>query len=537
MLVQIHLDHPHEHYTNLDIIRGRVLLRVPNPSNVSSIIVKLEGESRTRLMAPVRPDRPDRQRPVLEVHKFLYKTQLLFPQNMRMEDLAANPKASFTINAGDFEYPFQFKVSGGLSGKADWFNFNADSAECGLPTAEQPEHERVSNPLLRTACETLLTSFSSFANMALEVAKTPTQHVKTTLPPSLSGFPGEAEIRYFVKVTVARPQFFKENARAIANFTLLPIEPPRPPKADGEAYARRQHQFLDHVPSGAAGKKPGFFDRKSSATNIPTSPSLSSVTPRVTVDARLPNPAILTCNQDIPMRLLVKNNSERTGNLYLQMLQIELIGYTKVRAHEVSRTESGSWIVASMSNMAIPIGAPTDRVGTEIPINPEYWSGKPIPNTVAPSFQTCNLSRHYELEVRVGLGYGSYKHGEDQLVVMPLRLPVKVYSGIAPPKALLEATFTGESNTPTEKPGLHPPQQAHTPITPTSPTHQGFAGPHAVPPAQGAPGPNLPAYEDAPPSYEDAIGADLPPINGYRGSYQPPPVPEGAPRFSDEKRR
>ena len=51
--------------------------------------------------------------------------------------------------------------------------------------------------------------------MALEVAKTPTHHVKQTLPPSLSGFPGEAEIRYYVKVTVNRPQFFKENPRAV----------------------------------------------------------------------------------------------------------------------------------------------------------------------------------------------------------------------------------------------------------------------------------------------------------------------------------
>jgi hypothetical protein len=111
MLVQVHLDHPHEHYTNLDLINGRVLLRVPNPTNVSSIVVKLEGESRTRLMAAVRPDRPDRQRPVLEVHKFLYKTQLLWPQNIRPEELANNPKASFPMNAGNYEYPFQFKVS------------------------------------------------------------------------------------------------------------------------------------------------------------------------------------------------------------------------------------------------------------------------------------------------------------------------------------------------------------------------------------------------------------------------------------------
>ena len=51
----------------------------------------------------------------------------------------------------------------------------------------------------------------------MEVAKTPTHHVKQTLPPSLSGPPGEAEIRYYVKVTVNRPQFFKENPRAVGD--------------------------------------------------------------------------------------------------------------------------------------------------------------------------------------------------------------------------------------------------------------------------------------------------------------------------------
>jgi hypothetical protein len=378
--------------------------------------------------------------------------------------------------------------------------------------------------------------------MALEVARTPTQHVKQTLPPSLSGFPGEAEIRYYVKVTVNRPQFFKENPRATANFTFLPIEPPRPAQADGEAYARRTHQFLENAPSvaPAAGKKKSFFDRKDSSGAIPSSPTSPGASlgtpPRFVVDARLPNPAILTCNQDLPLRLLVKSMSGRNKMVYLQMLQVELIGYTKVRAHEVQRTESNSWIVASSSNMAIPLGSPSDPVGTEIPINPEYWSGKPLPNTVPPTFQTCNLSRFYELEVRVGLGYGSYKHGEDQLVVLPLRLPVKVYSGIAPPKALLEASIPGESEKLKLGTSLAPPQQAQTPHTPVE--HPGFSGPSAFPPAQGAPpGPPQAPYDEAPPSYEDAIGQDLPPVDGYRGNYQPPPVPEGAPRFSDEKRR
>ena len=334
-----------------------------------------------------------------------------------------------------------------------------------------------------------------------------------------------------MKVTVNRPSFFKENPRAIANFTFLPIEPPRTEKADGEAYARRQHQFLENAPSVAANKKSSFFGKMSSSNSLPPSPTSSGVPPRVAIDARLPNPAILTSNRDIPMRLLIKNMSGRTKNIYLQMLQVELIGYTKVRAHDVARTESNSWILCSFSNMAIPIGSPTDPLETEVPVNPEYWSGKVIPNTVPPTFTTCNLSRFYELEVRVGIGYGSYKHGEDQLVVLPLRLPVKVYSGIAPPKALLEATAKGDDSMAASAggapPGHEAHQAAHGPVT-AGPSSGAWAGAPAAGEEHG---------EAPPPSYEEAVGQQLPPIHGYRGSYQPPPVPEGAPRFSDEKRR
>jgi len=496
MLVTIALDHPHEHYTNLDVIEGRVFLRVPNPTNVSSIVVKLEGESKTRLLAPIHPSRPDKQRPVLEVHKVLYKTQVVWPANMTQDDLLTNNKSGFTMNAGNFEYPFKFKIPLNTS--------------CHAQQATAP----ISN--------------ISFANTLPEFARTPTHHLKSTLPPSLTGFPGEAEIRYYVKVTVNRPSLFKENPRAIAYFTLLPIEPPRPDKQDGEAYARRQHQFLEQAPSAAAGKKPGLFDKMSSSTIAPTSPTSTGPPPRIILDGRLPNPAILTANQDLPLRVLMKNMSTRTKNVYLQMLQIELIGYTKVRAHEVARTESNSWILCSFSNMNIPLGAPTDPLETDVPINPEYWSGKPIPNTVPPTFQTCNLSRFYELEVRVGVGYGSYKQGEDQLVVLPLRLPVKVYSGIAPPKALLDAALVGDEGT-TANLGVPPPAQR--PHAPTTPSH---TGPSTIPTTTR---PQSDSFEAPPPTYEEAVGQDLPPINGYRGTYQPPPVPEGAPRFSDEKRR
>jgi hypothetical protein len=54
--------------------------------------------------------------------------------------------------------------------------------------------------------------------LKVEMARDTTRHVKKTLPPSLSGFPGMAEIEYFIKVTVIRPQFYKENIRSVCSY-------------------------------------------------------------------------------------------------------------------------------------------------------------------------------------------------------------------------------------------------------------------------------------------------------------------------------
>lgn len=48
------------------------------------------------------------------------------------------------------------------------------------------------------------------------------RHVKQTLPPALGGFPGEAEIKYFVKATVVRPKFYQENMRQVSRLLVSP---------------------------------------------------------------------------------------------------------------------------------------------------------------------------------------------------------------------------------------------------------------------------------------------------------------------------
>ena len=71
MSVRIQLDNPHNCFTNLDFISGRVILSLVYNETIAGIVVKLEGESRTRLIAPTYDNyrRSDREDMELEVHK------------------------------------------------------------------------------------------------------------------------------------------------------------------------------------------------------------------------------------------------------------------------------------------------------------------------------------------------------------------------------------------------------------------------------------------------------------------------------------
>ncbi|PGG98487.1 hypothetical protein AJ79_08859 [Helicocarpus griseus UAMH5409] len=473
MSVRIHLDRPHAHFTNLDYITGKVILQLTSDTPINFVVVKLEGESRTRLAAPKYPNSGnDKKRTEVEVHKLLYKVLHLFPTE-DVADLAAGVNASYTLPPGPHEYPFQFK-----------FPFNNDCSQ------------HIGTPL-------------NVGALRLEVARDTNRHVKKALPPSLTGFPGEAEIRYYVKATVGRPQFYKENYRGFADVKFLPIEPPRDTDTGAESYARRQQQFSKI--SGAPAKK-GLF-RKASPPLI----DLDDEPPRFSVDARLPSPAIITCNEPLPLRILIKKLNESSDALFLQMLQVELIAYTHIRAHDLTRSESGSWVIVSQSNMNIPLGDGSAPAGKEWALDSSLWDRVPLPSSVAPSFDTCNVSRTYDLDVRVGLTHGSFSAMKPELIVLPLRMAVQIYSGIAPPQALLDAV----KRSPSKASKL----SSEAPPPPPPPRPQFAPEPAPAQPEE---------IEEAPPSYEDAMAEALGPVDGPRREYNPPDT--GSWPATDQKR-
>ncbi|KAI9855582.1 MAG: hypothetical protein M1813_009721 [Trichoglossum hirsutum] len=495
--VRVQLDQPHTHFTNLDFITGKIILSLSNDEAISKIVVKLEGESMSRLVAP-QLDSTNKRKVETEIHKLLYKTQVVFPsEEIQRQKTSAG---GFTLRPGEYQYPFHFKVP---------INNNCS-----------PVNSVYTN--------------LNFVGPRVELAKNTEKHVKKTLPPTLCGLAGEAEIRYYVKATVERPQFYKENHRHCVNFKFFPIEPPRPPPTRGEAYARRPAQFTAALPPFP--KKKTLFDsfRKENPTAADGPP------PRFQIDARLPHPAILTCNEAVPLRILVKKLSETMEAPFLSMLHIELVGYTHMKAHDIEKTESMSWIVLTHSNLAIQVGNANDPVNSETRLDPKLWDGIPLPNSVAPTFQTCNISRYYELEVRVGLSYGSLGNTKPQLIVLPFRIPVEVFSGIAPPPALLEATARSQVPSTLSPPLLNTsppflslsssnsdkPTTPGTPLQPISPSYTNHpqhtsetTSIHNHRPPVG----NVSVGGDvAPPSYEDAMADEIGPVDGPRRNYSQP---------------
>lgn len=181
---------------------------------------------------------------------------------------------------------------------------------------------------------------------------------------------------------------------------------------------------------------------------------------------------------------------------------------------------------------------PHRSVDTEFEIPNFLWKDRRLPNTIAPSFRTCNLARRYEIEIILTLSWGlpassssstllpSSKQQLPQSITLPLKLTkVEVYSGITPPPELLSSV------TVTDRP----------PRLPTRPT---AAQLQAQAQAQRPPDPLYPpqlgqpaaaAYGDAPPSYDEAMADRLagppaearPAYSGVTAENAPSTMPAG----------
>lgn len=397
--MQLHIlfDNPQKVRTNLDDVTGKVHLWLPEPGTITSVDVRLEGISATKIASSNKS-----KKPAEEVHKFHQQETRVWGFHQGNANLSSH----YTIAQGNYEWPFRFKIP-----------FN-------------------------TSCHA--TSKLSVGYLQ-SVMKKSNKHREAPLPPSLGGFPDFAGVIYFVKVVVRSKDLFSKDPRIWQPISFLPLEAPRPPVSGGEQYAR-QHYRVGEGQRGPDGKKELVPNVKVDA-RLP-SPGIVTcglALPLKVIVERLANEGSQVFLQNLTVHL-VGHTHGRVGDatevrtVGWKVADHQLLGKPLFFAEEVADGSHDRAGGNSLGQAANPVELSKD----------DYWPAH-IPPDVSPSFEVCNLKRWYDIDVHVGLSL-SEKASKDNVNVVPLRLPCVVYSGISPSETFIYgARKPGPQQAPDEK--------------------------------------------------------------------------------------
>jgi hypothetical protein len=100
---------------------------------------------------------------------------------------------------------------------------------------------------------------------------------------------------------------------------------------------------------------------------------MSDTAPNGEVDTRLPSPTVLTCNEPIPLRIILRKLNESPEQAYLMSLQMHSIGSTEVRVGDVIQVETSIWTVMGLNGLLMPIGSPSDTLHMETMVDKMLW--------------------------------------------------------------------------------------------------------------------------------------------------------------------
>ena len=448
-------------FSNDDVITGEVTLTVTRSIDINYIEVKLEGVSRSELRIVKRKKSQNQTKTIWDAHKLLYQTVVVFPP-ANVRDVS-NAK-DFTLTPGTYTYPFEFRFP--------LYN------QCESHTANGRQAIQNGNLNLNMINSQYFLGTGNKANSMFRLETGNSHfHLVTPLPPTITPIYGFASINYFVKATCKRSSMFKTSLREFDPFRFTPLDPVIP-TSNSTVFFRKKILFKNRVPDvvgislppGALASKKlptapmrakkGFFQRllNSSADLPPPPPSLNlglkmyypeieSNDVEFGFEIRFPDPPCMVIGQPVPFSLFLVSNTDPSvysfanygkpqdsngmGVVYLRSLEAEIISTTVVSVLEQSRDviHNGSKEYKtllcdnSFDNIRLDlkdctplnnsmVGKPGFRFELEIP--PKHYANCVLPVNLSPSFETCNISRGYFLELKAGFASEQLEHSSSR---------------------------------------------------------------------------------------------------------------------------
>ncbi|KAL2812842.1 hypothetical protein BJX63DRAFT_395650 [Aspergillus granulosus] len=212
-----------------------------------------------------------------------------------------------------------------------------------------------------------------------------THHLLRRLPPSTGDTTTVEEIKYLLEATVQQDGLIRGTHRATREVYLHYIS-------------------TVHLPFR------GITDKRSIVCQPELSEPISprSQEPICEIEATLLNGPFLVLGQPLPLRVKITNlpgSSDHTFSLH--DFQSMLIETTKVHARGSTESMTRSWIIQTMANLHQPLALEYDDMAEAVlRVDERLWGRHVVPTFLTPTFETCNVSRSFKLEVRLGIWLG-----------------------------------------------------------------------------------------------------------------------------------
>lgn len=94
---------------------------------------------------------------------------------------------------------------------------------------------------------------------------------------------------------------------------------------------------------------------------------------------------------------------ECKSGVFLRNFQSMLIETTEVRARGSMEAHTRSCVIQTMTRVE---HKPNAMVGSTLSFDDSLWSQHCVPLHLTPTFETCNISRSYKLEIWLGIEFG-----------------------------------------------------------------------------------------------------------------------------------
>ncbi|KAL4763202.1 uncharacterized protein BDW70DRAFT_158050 [Aspergillus foveolatus] len=343
-------------YTAADEVSGHVILTTATQVDISAVSIWLSGVSTSRLHS-LR---------VVETHQIVDIREQLFPPTA----CASSYTSGFaTVSAGTHLFAFSLRLP-----QATQCSMNAGT----FPASWQQDSTSTGG-------------------------KT---HLSRKLPPSTGATSSLEEIKYVLEASVRRDGIIRGFKKATRDLCIYPVPTLASPLNNSQA-SQTETQRIACRPS--AGPKRLW------------APAAYEIT------AKLLNGPFLVLGRPIPLAVELTSLDSSTDTapcsrcsvsipVSLHDFQTMLIETTEVRARGIEESQTQFRIVQTMANLRHPLRSRCDVASNSVNgdaapvfrfrVDGTLWSRYPIPLSLTPSFETCNISRSYKLEVRLGIGSG-----------------------------------------------------------------------------------------------------------------------------------